>query len=154
LLTPVDMLAAVVSALTPRVPALHRNRASALMKVMDYPGALSDAEKAIKVDATYVKGYYRKGLVQMAMKEYHKVRPSTRSSVCLVWFCCHCRSSWLCYLARPLPRLKRALRLHLKTPAARTVFAKCTCASSGYAPCCSRRCGGVVVCCCCCVAVF
>jgi len=42
------------------------------MKVMDYNRALSDAERAIKVDPAYVKGYYRKGLVQTAMKEYHK----------------------------------------------------------------------------------
>lgn len=56
----------------PRNPIYWQNMASARMKVMDYNRALSDAERAIKVDPAYVKGYYRKGLVQTAMKEYHK----------------------------------------------------------------------------------
>lgn len=56
----------------PRSPVYYQNRATALMKVMDYRGALTDAEKAVKADPTYVKGHYRLGMVRMALKEYHK----------------------------------------------------------------------------------
>ncbi|KAM0787259.1 hypothetical protein ACM66B_006494 [Microbotryomycetes sp. NB124-2] len=50
----------------------YTNRAAALTKLLALPEALKDAEKAIEVDPTFVKGYIRKATVLLGMKEYSK----------------------------------------------------------------------------------
>ncbi|GAA5944051.1 hypothetical protein JCM10213_008983 [Rhodosporidiobolus nylandii] len=50
----------------------YTNRAQAYTKLMALPEALKDAEKAIEVDPSFVKGYIRKSTVLFAMKEFDK----------------------------------------------------------------------------------
>ncbi|GAA5977430.1 hypothetical protein JCM11641_000960 [Rhodosporidiobolus odoratus] len=56
----------------PSDPRGYTNRAQAYTKLMALPEALKDAEKAIEVDGTFVKGYIRKSTVLFAMKEFDK----------------------------------------------------------------------------------
>ncbi|CAK9314701.1 unnamed protein product [Citrullus colocynthis] len=46
------------------------NRAFARIKLEEYGSALEDASKAIKVDPTYSKGYYRRGAAYLAMGKF------------------------------------------------------------------------------------
>ncbi|WWC61569.1 uncharacterized protein I303_104153 [Kwoniella dejecticola CBS 10117] len=55
----------------PTDPRAYNNRASCYQKLMALPEALKDAEQAIKIDATFIKAYIRKALVQEAMKEFN-----------------------------------------------------------------------------------
>ncbi|WWC89605.1 uncharacterized protein L201_004530 [Kwoniella dendrophila CBS 6074] len=55
----------------PTDPRAYNNRASCYQKLMALPEALKDAELAIKIDATFIKAYIRKALVQEAMKEFN-----------------------------------------------------------------------------------
>ncbi|GAA6030672.1 hypothetical protein JCM8097_006265 [Rhodosporidiobolus ruineniae] len=50
----------------------YTNRAQAYTKLMALPEALKDAETAIEVDPSFVKGYIRKSTVLSAMKEHDK----------------------------------------------------------------------------------
>ncbi|CAK9786303.1 unnamed protein product [Cutaneotrichosporon oleaginosum] len=56
----------------PNDPRAYNNRAAAYQKLMALPEALKDAEEAIKCDATFVKAYIRKALVQQAMRDNTK----------------------------------------------------------------------------------
>ncbi|GAA5940908.1 hypothetical protein JCM3775_006845 [Rhodotorula graminis] len=56
----------------PDDPRGFTNRAAAYTKLMALPEALKDAEKAIEMDPTFVKGYIRKSHVLFAMKEFDK----------------------------------------------------------------------------------
>ncbi|KAG8821708.1 Hsp90 cochaperone [Serendipita sp. 399] len=56
----------------PNDPRGYNNRAAAYTKLAALPEALKDAEEAIKVDPTFVKGHIRKSLVLFSMKEYTK----------------------------------------------------------------------------------
>lgn len=46
------------------------NRAFAHIKLEEYGSALEDASKAIEVDPTYSKGYYRRGAAYLAMGKF------------------------------------------------------------------------------------
>jgi stress-induced-phosphoprotein 1 len=48
------------------------NRATARCKIMDFGGAMTDCETAMKLDPTYLKSYARKARIQILNKEYHK----------------------------------------------------------------------------------
>lgn len=56
----------------PSDPRGYTNRASAYTKLVALPEALKDCEEAIKIDATFVKGYIRKSNVLYSMKDYTK----------------------------------------------------------------------------------
>jgi stress-induced-phosphoprotein 1 len=56
----------------PSDPRGWTNRAAAYQKLAALPEALKDAEKAIEVDAKYVKAYIRKSHVLFGMREYNK----------------------------------------------------------------------------------
>eukprot|EP01120_Amphizonella_sp_Union-15-10_P017108 TRINITY_DN9402_c0_g1_i1.p1 TRINITY_DN9402_c0_g1~~TRINITY_DN9402_c0_g1_i1.p1 ORF type:complete len:565 (+),score=142.25 TRINITY_DN9402_c0_g1_i1:49-1743(+) len=57
---------------SPDDPVLYSNRAAAYTKLLAYPEAIKDCEKAIQLDNTFIKAYIRKGHVHLLMKEYHK----------------------------------------------------------------------------------
>lgn len=48
----------------------YNNRAAAYMKLMAFPDALKDAEKAIEVDPKFIKAYIRKANILFSMREY------------------------------------------------------------------------------------
>ena len=53
-------------------PKAYSNRAASSTKLGAVPEALKDAEKCLKLDPSFVKGYTRKGVVQFFMKEHNK----------------------------------------------------------------------------------
>ncbi|XXG75931.1 hypothetical protein AAC387_Pa08g0395 [Persea americana] len=56
----------------PQDPRVYSNRAACYTKLGALPEGLKDAEKCIELDATFSKGYTRKGAIQFLMKEYDK----------------------------------------------------------------------------------
>ena len=52
----------------PATAALYSNRAACHLKLEMYGAALGDADKAIELDPTFNKGYYRRGCVHMAQQ--------------------------------------------------------------------------------------
>jgi len=51
---------------------IYSNRATCFCKLMRWDAALSDCDEAIKLDATFIKAYIRKGKVNHCLKQYHK----------------------------------------------------------------------------------
>lgn len=51
---------------------LYSNRAACYQKLAEFPLALKDCETCIKLDPTFVRGYIRKGMALMALKEHSK----------------------------------------------------------------------------------
>lgn len=51
----------------------YSNRAAALAKLMSFPDAVTDCDKAIELDHTFIRAYIRKANAQLAMKEYSHV---------------------------------------------------------------------------------
>lgn len=51
----------------------YSNRAAALSKLMSYPDAIEDCNKAISLDPTFIRAYIRKANCQLGMKEYSSV---------------------------------------------------------------------------------
>jgi len=64
----------------PTDPRGYNNRAAAYTKLAALPEALKDADEAIKVDPTFVKGYIRKSLVLHAMREYTKAMEAAQAA--------------------------------------------------------------------------
>ncbi|KAM3574932.1 hypothetical protein VYU27_003158 [Nannochloropsis oceanica] len=60
----------------PTNAAYHNNLAAALSKLMDFPAAKAACEKAIALDAKYVKAWAKKGDIEFFMKEYHRALES------------------------------------------------------------------------------
>ena len=56
----------------PNDPRGYSNRAAALIKLMTFPGAVSDCDEAIKRDPKFIRAYLRKAQAYFAMKEYNK----------------------------------------------------------------------------------
>lgn len=56
----------------PEDPRGYTNRAAALIKLMTFPGAVSDCDEAIKHDPKFIRAYLRKAQAYFAMKEYNK----------------------------------------------------------------------------------
>ncbi|CAG8751639.1 14420_t:CDS:2, partial [Dentiscutata heterogama] len=53
--------------LNPNVAQYYANRSFAHIKTEAYGFAVEDAERAVKADPTYVKGYYRRAAANMAL---------------------------------------------------------------------------------------
>lgn len=51
----------------------YSNRAAALAKLMSFPDAVEDCNKAIEKDPNFIRAYIRKANAQLAMKEYSQV---------------------------------------------------------------------------------
>jgi stress-induced-phosphoprotein 1 len=49
---------------------LFSNRSASKSSLKDYQGALEDAEKAIELDKSFVKGFVRKGAALHGLKQY------------------------------------------------------------------------------------
>ena len=56
----------------PDDPRGYSNRAAALIKLMTFPGAVSDCDIAIQKDPKFIRAYLRKAQAYFAMKEYSK----------------------------------------------------------------------------------
>jgi len=56
--------------LDPKNPIFFTNRSTAYFKMKKYEKSLRDANKAIKLDKSWAKGYYRKGLALMEIGNY------------------------------------------------------------------------------------
>ncbi|KAK5094633.1 Hsp90 cochaperone [Lithohypha guttulata] len=56
----------------PDDPRGYSNRAAALIKLLSFPSAIEDCDKAIALDPTMVKPYLRKAQCLMGMKEYNR----------------------------------------------------------------------------------
>eukprot|EP00127_Corallochytrium_limacisporum_P005686 Clim_evm65s210 gene=Clim_evmTU65s210 len=54
----------------PNVPAYYANRAFAYIKEEFYGAALEDASKAIEIDSSFVKAYYRRATANMALCKF------------------------------------------------------------------------------------
>ena len=63
-----------ISPVSPVSPATqaYSNRAASYIKLGALPEAKKDAEKCIEIDATFIKGYLRKGAAEFFMKEHDK----------------------------------------------------------------------------------
>ncbi|CAG8474608.1 974_t:CDS:10 [Diversispora eburnea] len=64
--------------LNPNVAAYYANRSIANMKTEAYGYAITDAEKAIEIDPTYIKGYYRRAAANMALCKFKEARRDFR----------------------------------------------------------------------------
>jgi len=77
-------------ALTPDSAVLHANRSIANLRVENFGYALADANKAIELDKSYLKAYYRRAAAHMALGKYklalrdyervYKVRPADKDA--------------------------------------------------------------------------
>ncbi|KAK5129909.1 hypothetical protein LTR08_002710 [Meristemomyces frigidus] len=56
----------------PDDPRGYSNRAACLIKLLTFPGAVSDCDEAIKKDSTFIRAYLRKAQALFAMKEYNR----------------------------------------------------------------------------------
>lgn len=56
----------------PDDPRGYSNRAAALIKLMTFPSAVEDCDRAIAKDPTFIRAYLRKAQALFAMKEYSK----------------------------------------------------------------------------------
>jgi len=60
---------------------LYSNRAFAQIKLENYGSAVEDATKAIELDPTYVKAYYRRGTAYLALRKFKSSLADFRESV-------------------------------------------------------------------------
>ena len=58
----------------------YSNRAAALAKLMSFPDAVTDCNKAIELDPTFIRAYIRKANAQLAMREYSLVLDTLTSA--------------------------------------------------------------------------
>ncbi|CAG8671082.1 12365_t:CDS:10 [Acaulospora morrowiae] len=64
--------------LNPNVAAYYANRSFAYFKTEAYGYAVADAEKAVKIDPKYIKGYYRRAAANMALCKFKDARRDFR----------------------------------------------------------------------------
>lgn len=57
----------------PEDPRGYSNRAAALAKLLSFPDAVQDCDKALEKDPKFIRAYIRKANAQLAMREYSKV---------------------------------------------------------------------------------
>jgi len=62
--------------LDPKNPVFFTNRSTAYFKMQKFDKSLRDANKAIKCDPKWAKGYYRKGVVLMEMDQHKEALPA------------------------------------------------------------------------------
>lgn len=65
----------------PSVPAYWTNRSFAHIKLENYGYAISDAEEAIKLDASFIKAYYRRASANMALGKFKESLKDFRTVV-------------------------------------------------------------------------
>jgi serine/threonine-protein phosphatase 5 len=58
----------------PHNPVYYSNRAFCDLKLEEYGSALIDADKAIELDRTFIKAYYRRGAAHLALAKYKEAR--------------------------------------------------------------------------------
>lgn len=63
--------------------AVYANRSATYTKLMDPARALSDAEKCIKLDEKFTKGWIRKAQSHQLQKEYHKAMDAWQKALAL-----------------------------------------------------------------------
>lgn len=56
----------------PNDPRGYSNRAACLIKLLTFPGAVSDCDEAIKRDENFIRAYLRKAQALFAMREYNR----------------------------------------------------------------------------------
>lgn len=56
----------------PQDPRGFSNRAAAFIKLLEFPSALDDCDKAIKLDEKFIRAYIRKAQAYFGMREYSK----------------------------------------------------------------------------------
>ena len=56
----------------PEDAKLYSNRAACYQKLAEFPSALKDSEECIRLEPSFIKGFIRKGLALLAMKEVTK----------------------------------------------------------------------------------
>jgi stress-induced-phosphoprotein 1 len=56
----------------PKEPKYYGNKATCLIKLMEFPSALNAVEKALELDPKNVKFIAKKGQCHFGMREYHK----------------------------------------------------------------------------------
>lgn len=56
----------------PTEPKYQNNKATCLLKLMDFNGAFNAANKALEIDPTFNKALVSKGNAHFGMKEYGK----------------------------------------------------------------------------------
>jgi serine/threonine-protein phosphatase 5 len=67
--------------LSPRQPAYYSNRAFCELKLEEYGSALMDADRAIELDRTFIKAYYRRGAAHLALGKYKDARGDFKTVV-------------------------------------------------------------------------
>jgi serine/threonine-protein phosphatase 5 len=65
--------------LDPKNPVYYSNRAFCDLKLEEYGSALIDADKAIELDRTFVKAYYRRGAAHLALGKLQDARSDFRT---------------------------------------------------------------------------
>ncbi|XP_076351807.1 stress-induced phosphoprotein 1 [Tachypleus tridentatus] len=65
----------------PEDPKLRSNRAACYQKLAEFHLALKDCDECIKLDPSFVKGYIRKGMALMAMKEPSKAATAFQKAI-------------------------------------------------------------------------
>ncbi|XP_013777806.1 stress-induced-phosphoprotein 1-like [Limulus polyphemus] len=65
----------------PDDPKLYSNRAACYQKLAEFHLALKDCDECIKLDPRFVKGYIRKGMALMAMKEPSKAATAFQKAI-------------------------------------------------------------------------
>ena len=65
-------------ALNPTVATYYANRAFAYIRTEAFGYAMADANKAIELDPTYLKGYYRRAAANMALLNFHEALKDLR----------------------------------------------------------------------------
>jgi stress-induced-phosphoprotein 1 len=56
----------------PDDPRGYSNRAAAFIKLLEFPSAIDDCDKAIKKDPKFIRAYLRKAQAYFGMREYSK----------------------------------------------------------------------------------
>lgn len=56
----------------PEDPRGYSNRAAAFIKLLEFPSAVDDCDKAIKLDGTFIRAYLRKAQAYFGMRDYSK----------------------------------------------------------------------------------
>jgi serine/threonine-protein phosphatase 5 len=67
--------------LNPRVAAYFSNRSFTELKLEEYGSAIADADKALELDRTFIKAYYRRGAAHMALGKTKEARADFKTVV-------------------------------------------------------------------------
>jgi serine/threonine-protein phosphatase 5 len=62
-----------------RLPAFYANRAFANLKLELYGDAIADGSKALEIDPSFIKAYYRRGSAYLALAKYKDARTNFKA---------------------------------------------------------------------------